>query len=211
MAKNARRILKELKYNANTCELAAIAGYVHDLGNVVSRHAYQEHSAHLAGQFLKELNMPVEARVLVMSAVGNHDEGACDIVSPVSAVRINPMSRSTAASDQILNQYSVLLSSVLVPSMTWPLPWLATANHYDLRIVGHVRFPQSTLSHRTVYYQPPECCYRISSAKFLSRNLTHKGNNRLSAAGWGEGGGLLSLKYVSKIYRIVKLIVYSQR
>lgn len=88
VAKNARKILKELRYDANTCELAAIAGYIHDIGNVVSRHSHPEHSAHLAGQFLKELNMPVEDRVLIMSAVGNHDEGACDIVSPVSAALI---------------------------------------------------------------------------------------------------------------------------
>lgn len=88
VAKNARKILKELRYDANTCELAAIAGYIHDIGNVVSRHSHPEHSAHLASQFLKELNMPVEDRVLVMSAVGNHDEDACDIVSPVAAALI---------------------------------------------------------------------------------------------------------------------------
>lgn len=88
VAKHARKILQELGYDANTCELAAIAGYVHDIGNVVSRHSHPEHSAHLAGQFSKELNMPVEDRVLVMSAVGNHDEGTCDIVSPVAAALI---------------------------------------------------------------------------------------------------------------------------
>lgn len=88
VARNARKILQELGYDANTCELAAISGYIHDIGNVVSRHSHQEHSAHLAGQFLRELNMPVEDRVLVMSAVGNHDEGTCDIVSPVSAALI---------------------------------------------------------------------------------------------------------------------------
>lgn len=88
VARNARKILQELGYDANTCELAAISGYIHDIGNVVNRHSHQEHSAHLAGQFLRELNMPVEDRVLVMSAVGNHDEGTCDIVSPVSAALI---------------------------------------------------------------------------------------------------------------------------
>ncbi|MCC7212648.1 MAG: HD domain-containing protein [Candidatus Brocadia sp.] len=88
VARNARKILQELGYDANMCELAAISGYIHDIGNVVSRHSHQEHSAHLAGQFLRELNMPVEDRVLVMSAVGNHDEGTCDIVSPVSAALI---------------------------------------------------------------------------------------------------------------------------
>lgn len=88
VAKNARRILHELGYDENTCELAAIAGYIHDIGNVISRHSHPECSAYLASQFLKELNMPVEDRVLIMSAVGNHDEGACDTVSPVSAALV---------------------------------------------------------------------------------------------------------------------------
>lgn len=88
VAKNARRILHELGYDENTCELAAIAGYIHDIGNVVSRRSHPECSAYLASQFLKELNMPVEDRVLIMSAVGNHDEGACDTVSPVSAALV---------------------------------------------------------------------------------------------------------------------------
>jgi len=88
VAKNARKILQELGYDANTCELAAIAGYIHDIGNVVSRHIHPEASAYLASQFLKELGMPVEDRVMIMSAVGNHDEGTCDAVSPVSAALI---------------------------------------------------------------------------------------------------------------------------
>ncbi len=88
VARSARKILQDLGYDANTCELAAISGYIHDIGNVVSRHSHPEHSAHLANQFLRELNMPVEDRVLVMSAVGNHDEGTCDIVSPVAAALI---------------------------------------------------------------------------------------------------------------------------
>ena len=88
VAKNAKRILVELGYDSNTCELAAIAGYIHDIGNVVNRYSHPEHSAYLASQFLKELGMPVEERVIVMSAVGSHDEGTCDIVSPVAAALI---------------------------------------------------------------------------------------------------------------------------
>lgn len=88
VAKNARRILKELGYDENSCELAAIAGYIHDVGNVVSRHTHPSAGAYLASQFLKELGMPAEDRVLIMSAVGNHDEGACDTVSPVAAALI---------------------------------------------------------------------------------------------------------------------------
>lgn len=88
VAKNARKILQELGYEENTCELAAIAGYIHDIGNVISRQSHPECSAYLASQFLKELGMPVEERVLVMSAVGNHDEGTFDAVSPVSAALV---------------------------------------------------------------------------------------------------------------------------
>ena len=88
VAKNAHKILKELGYDENTCELAAIAGYIHDIGNVVNRPSHPEASAFLASQFLKELGMCVEDRVLVMSAIGNHDEGACDAISPVSAALI---------------------------------------------------------------------------------------------------------------------------
>ena len=88
VAKNAKRILKELGYDAKTCELAAIAGYIHDMGNVVSRYTHPVASACLANQVLKELGMVTEDRVYVMSAVGNHDEGTCDIVSPVSAALV---------------------------------------------------------------------------------------------------------------------------
>ncbi|HHT9130654.1 MAG TPA: HD domain-containing protein, partial [Candidatus Brocadiaceae bacterium] len=88
VAKNARKILQELRYDTKSCELAAIAGYIHDIGNVVSRYSHPANSAYLASQFLKELGMPTEDRVIVMSAVGNHDEGTCDIVSPVSAALV---------------------------------------------------------------------------------------------------------------------------
>jgi len=57
VAKNAKRILVELGYDSNTCELAAIAGYIHDIGNVVNRPSHPEASAFLASQFLKELGM----------------------------------------------------------------------------------------------------------------------------------------------------------
>ncbi len=107
VAKNARKILRELGYDANTCELAAIAGYIHDIGNVISRHSHPECSAYLASQFLRELGMPVEDRVLIMSAVGNHDEGACDAVSPVSAALViadkSDVHRSRVRSNKEIN------------------------------------------------------------------------------------------------------------
>lgn len=88
VAENACKILQALGYDTHTCELAAIAGYIHDVGNIVSRHTHPAASAFLASQFLKEMGMPVEDRVMIMSAIGNHDEGACDVVSPVAAALI---------------------------------------------------------------------------------------------------------------------------
>ncbi|MDO8137863.1 MAG: HD domain-containing protein [Candidatus Brocadiales bacterium] len=88
VAQNARRILQELGYEERLCELAAIAGYIHDIGNVVNRTAHPETSALLAHHFLREMGMPIEDVLIVMGAVGNHDESSSDPVNEVCAALI---------------------------------------------------------------------------------------------------------------------------
>lgn len=88
VAKNARRILEGLGYEERLCELAAIAGYIHDIGNVVNRPAHPETGAFLAYHFLRELGMPMEDVLMVMAAVGNHDEGSYEPVNEVCAALI---------------------------------------------------------------------------------------------------------------------------
>ncbi len=88
VAYNAGRILREFGYEEKSCELAAIAGYVHDIGNVVNRPTHPATGAYLAHHFLRELGMPLEDVLTVMGAVGNHDEDCCEPVSEVGAALI---------------------------------------------------------------------------------------------------------------------------
>ncbi len=88
VSKNARRILQKLDFDQKTCELAAIAGYLHDIGNVTSRVSHPVTSAFLTNQILRDMEMPTEDICTIMGAVGNHDEGCCEPVSEVSAALI---------------------------------------------------------------------------------------------------------------------------
>jgi len=70
----ARRILKELDYSERDQELASIAGYLHDIGNVISRHDHGQSGALLAYYILDKMAMPPEEIALIISAIGNHEE-----------------------------------------------------------------------------------------------------------------------------------------
>ena len=84
----ARRILEDLGYDERTCELAAIAGYMHDIGNVINRKNHGEYGAILACSILEKLKMPLRDRILVMSAIGNHDESTGEAIDAISAALI---------------------------------------------------------------------------------------------------------------------------
>lgn len=88
VSENARKILQKFSYDRKTCELAAIAGYLHDIGNVTSRVSHPVTSALLANQVLRDLGMLTEDICTVMGAVGNHDEACCEPVNEVSAALI---------------------------------------------------------------------------------------------------------------------------
>ena len=84
VAERAAYILRKLGYSDREEELARIAGFMHDIGNAVNRKNHAEYGAILANQILKDEGMPLADRVVVMSAIGNHDEhtgGAKDAVS----------------------------------------------------------------------------------------------------------------------------------
>ncbi len=88
VARIASNILARLGHPKRLQELAGISGYLHDIGNVVSRCSHEISSAFLAEQILREMGMPFEEIALVMGAIGNHDEEAGFPVSPVSAALI---------------------------------------------------------------------------------------------------------------------------
>jgi len=88
VAERAADILEKLGYGEHEMELARIAGYMHDIGNVVNRKNHAEYGAILANDILKDTDMPLEDRVIVVSAIGNHDEGTGGAKDPVSAALI---------------------------------------------------------------------------------------------------------------------------
>jgi metal-dependent HD superfamily phosphatase/phosphodiesterase len=68
--------------------LAGVAGYLHDIGNLISREEHGIASSLLARHVLQRLGMPTEEVVEVMAAIGNHEEQYGDAVSDVAAALI---------------------------------------------------------------------------------------------------------------------------
>lgn len=84
----ARALLAALGYKERRCELAAIAGYLHDIGNVVNRQYHEIVSATLSRHILDRLGMDPLETVQVLAAIGNHDEGSGEPVSAIGAAVI---------------------------------------------------------------------------------------------------------------------------
>lgn len=87
-ANYAGNILKTLGYDDRTCELARIAGYMHDIGNVVNRYNHAHSGALMAFDVLNRLGMPPQEVAAVAAAIGNHDEETAAAVSPIAAALI---------------------------------------------------------------------------------------------------------------------------
>ncbi len=88
VAKCAGEILKALGYDKRTCELARIAGFMHDIGNCVNREDHAHSGALLAFQILRSMQMPPQEIACIVSAIGQHDERTGVAVDPISAALI---------------------------------------------------------------------------------------------------------------------------
>jgi hypothetical protein len=87
----ARNVLRLLDYDERQQELAAVAGYLHDIGNVVSRHGHASTGAMLAYPILTRLRMDPADIAVLLGAIGSHgDDGGRlgEPVHPVSAALI---------------------------------------------------------------------------------------------------------------------------
>ena len=84
----AYNTLKRLGYPEREAELAAIAGYLHDVGNGVNREQHAQTGAVMAMQLLDRMGMPDLEIVRVIGAIGNHHENDGDPVSAVAAALI---------------------------------------------------------------------------------------------------------------------------
>ena len=88
VAKVAGDLLEKLGYDAHEVELARIAGFMHDIGNVVNRIDHAQSGAMMAFRILDEMGMPPEDVATVITAIGNHDEQTAAAVNAVAAALI---------------------------------------------------------------------------------------------------------------------------
>lgn len=88
VAERAAEILRKFDYPEHDIELVRIAGLMHDIGNAVNRTHHAEYGAILANELLKDLKLPLEDRVTIVSAIGHHDESTGGAMDPISAALI---------------------------------------------------------------------------------------------------------------------------
>jgi len=88
VSETAGYILETLGYTARDIELVKIAGYMHDIGNVINRIDHSQSGAIMAFRLLDHMNMPAEEIATIIAAIGNHDEGTGVPVNPIAAALI---------------------------------------------------------------------------------------------------------------------------
>ena len=88
VAERAGYILRTLGFDERTVELAKIAGYLHDIGNVVNRLDHSQSGAVMAFRILDHLQFPPAEIGSIVTAIGNHDEGTGVPVSELAAALI---------------------------------------------------------------------------------------------------------------------------
>ena len=88
VAEMAGYILSTLGYDERTVELAKIAGYLHDIGNLVNRVEHSQSGAVMAFRILDKMGMSADEISTIVTAIGNHDEGTGVPVNAVAAALI---------------------------------------------------------------------------------------------------------------------------
>ena len=88
VAETAAYILRTLGYGDRDIELAKIAGYLHDIGNLVNRSEHAQSGAVMAFRILDNLGFPADEIATITTAIGNHDEGTAEPVNHIAAALI---------------------------------------------------------------------------------------------------------------------------
>ncbi len=125
VSETAAYVLRTLGYSEREIELAKIASYLHDIGNLVNRSDHSQTGAVMAFRILDNLNMSADELSMIVSAIGNHDEGTGVPVNAISAALIlgdksdvrrtrvrNPDSFSFDIHDRV--NYSVVSSELTI-------------------------------------------------------------------------------------------------
>lgn len=88
VADTAQKLLLDLGYSERTAELSWIAGYMHDIGNVINRIDHAQSGAVMAFRILDKLGADADEISVIISAIGNHDETTAFPVNEVAAALI---------------------------------------------------------------------------------------------------------------------------
>ena len=88
VAETAGYILQPLGFDERTVELAKIAGYLHDIGNLVNRKDHSQSGAVMAWSILNDMGCDPAEMATIVTAIGNHDEGTGVPVNAVAAAMI---------------------------------------------------------------------------------------------------------------------------
>jgi len=84
----AYNIMIRLGKGEKRAQLAAIAGYMHDIGNLINRDYHAQTASVMAFHILSEMGMGTADVADVVAAIGNHDERDGYPISDVSAAVI---------------------------------------------------------------------------------------------------------------------------
>lgn len=85
VAEDAGKILSVLGYDERQVELVKIAGFMHDIGNLINRVEHSQSGAVMAFRILDKLGMEAEDVADIVAAIGNHDEGTGKPINAVAA------------------------------------------------------------------------------------------------------------------------------
>lgn len=88
VSKTAKDILLKLGYPERDAELAEIAGYLHDIGNIVNRTDHAQSGAIMAFRILDNMGASADDIATIITAIGNHDESTAVPVNPITAALI---------------------------------------------------------------------------------------------------------------------------
>ena len=84
-AVTASGLLRDLGYDDRQIELAKIAGFMHDIGNVVNRHDHAISGATMAFRILDKMGMDPADVAAVITAIGYHDDKTAFPVNAIAA------------------------------------------------------------------------------------------------------------------------------
>lgn len=84
----AADIMRSLGYPERDCELARVGGYLHDIGNAISRTDHAQTGAILTLDLLERIGFPYPELFKIISAIGSHEDKIITPPTPLAAAVI---------------------------------------------------------------------------------------------------------------------------